>query len=116
MEAVALVSCGVATGFGAATERAGTKPGDTVAVIGIGGLGINAVQGARSAGAKRVIAIDPVEFKREMAMEMGATHTFSSIAEAQSAVPDPPWGHMCDRVVPPTGVGGGEIIETEEGR
>src|SRR3546814_15831204 len=69
MEAVALVSCGVATGFGAATERAGTKPGDTVAVIGIGGLGINAVQGARSAGAKRVIAIDPVEFKREMAME-----------------------------------------------
>ncbi|HEY9558873.1 MAG TPA: NDMA-dependent alcohol dehydrogenase [Acidimicrobiales bacterium] len=111
MEAVALVSCGVATGFGAATERAGTKPGDTVAVIGIGGLGINAVQGARSAGAKRVIAIDPVEFKREMAMEMGATHTFSSIAEAQSAVPDLTWGDMCDRVVLTTGVVEGDMIE-----
>ena len=77
--AVALVSCGVATGFGSATERAGTKPGDNVAVIGIGGIGINAVQGARIAGAKRIIAIDPVEFKREQAMEFGATHTYASI-------------------------------------
>src|SRR3546814_14573993 len=80
-------------------------------VIGIGGLGINAVQGARSAGAKRVIAIDPVEFKREMAMEMGATHTFSSIAEAQSAVPALTWGDMCDRGVRTTGVVEGVMIE-----
>ena len=50
-DAVALVSCGVATGFGSATERAGTQPGDTVAVVGVGGIGINAVQGARIAGA-----------------------------------------------------------------
>src|SRR3546814_14117775 len=54
MEAVALVSCGVDTGCGAATERAGTTLGDTVAVIGIGGLGIPAVQGAGSTGEQRV--------------------------------------------------------------
>ena len=57
-------------------------PGDTVVVVGIGGIGINAVQGATMAGAKRVIAVDPVEFKREKAMEFGATHTFASMEEA----------------------------------
>ena len=111
LHAVALVSCGVATGFGSATERAGTRPGDNVAVIGIGGIGINAVQGARAAGAKRVIAIDPVEFKRETAMEFGATHTYSSIDEAIAAVPDLTWGDMCDRVVLSAGVVEGEMIE-----
>ena len=56
--------------------------GDTVVVVGIGGIGINAVQGAKMAGATRVIAVDPVEFKREKAMEIGATHTFASMEEA----------------------------------
>ncbi len=69
------MSCGVATGWGSAVERAGTQAGDTVVVVGIGGIGINAVQGARMAGAKYIIAVDPVEFKREKAMEFGATHT-----------------------------------------
>ena len=64
LESVALVSCGVATGWGSATNRADVQPGDTVVVVGIGGIGINAVQGAKMAGAKRVIAVDPVEFKR----------------------------------------------------
>jgi len=111
MHAVALVSCGVATGFGSATERAGTRPGETVAVIGIGGIGINAVQGARAAGAKRVIAIDPVAFKREKASELGATHTFASIDEAMAAVPDLTWGDMCERVILSPGVVEGEMIE-----
>jgi S-(hydroxymethyl)glutathione dehydrogenase/alcohol dehydrogenase len=109
--AVALVSCGVATGFGSATERAGTRPGETVAVIGIGGIGINAVQGASIAGAARVIAIDPVEFKREQAMAFGATHTYSSIDEALSKVPDLTWGDLCDRVVLTAGVVEGTMIE-----
>lgn len=109
--AVALVSCGVATGFGSATERAGTKPGDNVAVIGIGGIGINAVQGARIAGAKRIIAIDPVEFKREQAMEFGATHTYASIEEANAAVPDLTWGDMCERVILSPGVVHGDMLE-----
>jgi S-(hydroxymethyl)glutathione dehydrogenase / alcohol dehydrogenase len=110
-EAVALVSCGVGTGFGAATERAGTQPGDTVAVIGVGGIGINAVQGARIAGAKRVIAIDPIEFKREEAMRFGATHTFASVDDALAAVPDLTWGQMCERVVLAAGVVHGDMIE-----
>ena len=111
LDVVALVSCGVATGFGSATERAGTKPGDNVAVIGIGGIGINAVQGAHLAGAKRVIAIDPVEFKREQAMQFGATHTYSSVEEALLAVPDLTWGEMCDRVVLSAGVVHGDMLE-----
>ena len=111
LDVVALVSCGVATGWGSAVHRAKVQPGDNVAVIGIGGVGINAVQGARMAGAKRVIAIDPVEFKREKAMEMGATHTFSSIDEALLAVPDLTWGDMCDAVILVPGVAKGDMIE-----
>ena len=110
-EAVALVSCGVATGWGSAVHRAKVKPGDNVAVIGVGGVGINAVQGAAMAGAKRVIAIDPVEFKREKAMEMGATHTYSSIEEALLAVPDLTWGDMCEGVILTPGVITGDMIE-----
>jgi NDMA-dependent alcohol dehydrogenase len=110
LEAVALVSCGVATGFGSATERAGTQAGDTVVVVGIGGIGINAVQGAASAGAQRVIAIDPIEFKREQAMEMGATHTFASMEEALPAVQELTWGHMAERVVMTPGVLYGEMM------
>ncbi len=109
--AAALVSCGVATGFGSSVNRAQVRPGDTVAIIGVGGVGINAVQGAKIAGAKRVIAIDPVEFKREKAMEFGATHTFSSIDEAMLAVPDLTWGDMCDKVIITVGVMKGELIE-----
>lgn len=109
---IALVSCGVATGFGAATTRAGTKPGDTVAVVGIGGVGINAIQGAAIAGAKRVIAVDPVEFKREQAMECGATHTYASMEEALEALPDLTWGEMCDKVILTMGVFHGEDLET----
>ena len=111
LEAVALVSCGVATGWGSATKRADTQPGDTVVVVGIGGIGINAVQGARMAGAKRIIAIDPVEFKREKAMEMGATHTFPSMAEAMQAVNEMTWGEMADRVILTPGVLYGHMME-----
>ena len=111
-ECVALVSCGVATGWGSATSRAGTQAGDTVVVVGIGGIGMNAVQGARMAGATRIIAIDPVEFKREKAMEFGATHTFSSMEEAIPAVMEMTWGQMADRVIMTPGVLRGEMMES----
>ncbi len=110
-EAVALVSCGVATGWGSATSRADVRPGETVVVVGIGGIGINAVQGAAMAGAKRVIAVDPVEFKREKAMEFGATHTFSSMEEAMPAVNELTWGQMADKVIMTPGVMYGELME-----
>ncbi|MEY4165898.1 MAG: hypothetical protein RL419_1740 [Actinomycetota bacterium] len=110
LEAAALVSCGVATGWGSATARAQTKPGDTVVVVGVGGIGMNAVQGAKMAGAKRVIAVDPVEFKREKAMEFGATHTYSSMAEALPALMEMTWGQMADRVIMTPGVLHGEMM------
>jgi NDMA-dependent alcohol dehydrogenase len=115
LDCVALVSCGVATGFGSAVERAGTQAGDTVVVVGIGGIGINAVQGARMAGARRVIAVDPVEFKREKAMELGATHTFASMDEAIPAVLEMTWGQMADRVIMTPGVLYGEMMAGANG-
>lgn len=111
MEAVALVSCGVATGFGSATERGNVQPGDTVVVVGIGGIGMNAVQGAKIAGARHVIAVDPVEFKREKATEFGATHTFSSMEEAFPAVQELSWGHMADKVIMTPGVLYGDMMQ-----
>ena len=56
LSAVALVSCGVTTGWGSAVYRARVKPGDTVVVVGVGGVGMNAVQGARSRGARTIVA------------------------------------------------------------
>jgi NDMA-dependent alcohol dehydrogenase len=82
LDKVVLLGCGVGTGWGSAVNSAETKPGQTIIIMGIGGIGINAVQGASHAGALHVIAVDPVEFKREMAMQMGATHTFANIDEA----------------------------------
>jgi len=109
--AVALVSCGVATGFGSAVTRAGIRPGDTVAVLGIGGVGISAVQGARVAGARRIIAVDPVEFKREQALRFGATHVYPSLDEAIAGVGQLTWGAMCDSVICTFGVMLGELLE-----
>src|SRR5205823_14139179 len=57
-------------------------PGQTMIVMGIGGIGINAVQGASHAGATHVIAVDPVAFKRETAEKLGATHSFATMDEA----------------------------------
>jgi NDMA-dependent alcohol dehydrogenase len=77
-----LVACGVPTGWGSATNAAGVRPGDVVIVMGVGGIGINAVQGARFVGAGHVIAVDPVAFKREKALELGATSAFETIEAA----------------------------------
>ncbi len=99
LECVCLVSCGVATGWGSATNRADVAPGDTVVVVGVGGIGMNAVQGAKAAGAARVIAVDPVEFKREKAMEFGATHTFASMEDALGEVTELTRGQMADKVI-----------------
>ena len=110
LDVVALVSCGVATGWGSAANRAGTQAGDTVVVVGCGGIGMNAVQGARMAGAKRIIAVDPLEFKREKAMEFGATHTYASMAEAIMPVMEMTYGQMADRVIMTPGVLYGEML------
>jgi S-(hydroxymethyl)glutathione dehydrogenase/alcohol dehydrogenase len=79
-------------------------------VVGIGGIGANAVQGAKLAGAKHVIAIDPIEFKREKAMQFGATHTAASMAEALPLVQQISWGTMANKVIMTMGVGSGAVI------
>jgi S-(hydroxymethyl)glutathione dehydrogenase/alcohol dehydrogenase len=78
----ALLGCGVPTGWGSAVNAAGVQPGQVVIVMGIGGIGINAVQGAAHAGATRVIAVDPVKLKREKALQLGASDAFESMDEA----------------------------------
>ena len=73
LDRAALIGCGVTTGLGAVFRTAKVEPGQTVAVIGCGGVGLNAVQGAYIAGAARVIAVDMVETKLKMAEQFGAT-------------------------------------------
>jgi NDMA-dependent alcohol dehydrogenase len=82
LTSMCLLSCAVGTGWGSAVNDAEVKPGDTVIVMGVGGVGINAVQGAAHAGAASVIAVDPVGFKRELALKLGATHAVAGMAEA----------------------------------
>jgi S-(hydroxymethyl)glutathione dehydrogenase/alcohol dehydrogenase len=77
-----LVACGVPTGFGSAVNAAGVRPGDVVLVMGAGGIGINAVQGAALSGAGEVIVVDPQPFKRETALKLGATRAFDNVADA----------------------------------
>jgi len=73
MDAASLLSCGVITGVGAVVNTAGLRAGQTCVVIGAGGVGLNAIQGARIAGAARIVAVDMTEEKLEIAKEFGAT-------------------------------------------
>ena len=99
LEKAVLVGCGVPTGWGSAVNTAAVRAGDTVMVSGVGGIGINAVQGARYAGAKYVVAVDPLENKREKAMELGATHAFATAGEAIAAITDLTRGQMADSAI-----------------
>lgn len=75
MECAALVGCGVTTGVGAVFNTAKVAPGSSVAVFGCGGVGLSVIQGARIAGAEKIIAIDTLEAKLAMAKQFGATDT-----------------------------------------
>jgi alcohol dehydrogenase len=74
LETAALFGCAVVTGAGAVLHTARTRPGDSVAVFGLGGVGLAAIMGAVLAGAHPIVAVDPVEPKRDLALELGATH------------------------------------------
>ncbi|MCV6968577.1 alcohol dehydrogenase [Mycobacterium bohemicum] len=108
--AASLVSCGVSTGWGSATVSAGTEPGDTVVVIGTGGVGMNALQGARAVGATHIVGVDPVDSKRDSAKFFGATHTVASAQEAIALVREITAGVMADRVIVTPGVVRVELI------
>ncbi|WP_298839009.1 Zn-dependent alcohol dehydrogenase [uncultured Roseobacter sp.] len=83
-EAACLVACGVITGVGAVVNAAGLRAGQDVVVIGAGGVGLNAIQGARIAGARRIIAVDMSEEKLQTARDFGAT-------DGVLATSDKPW-------------------------
>jgi alcohol dehydrogenase (nicotinoprotein) len=110
-EVAALVSCGVPTGWGSAVYAAGVRAGQTVVIYGAGGVGSNAVQGARYAGAKNVVVVDPVEFKRDMAKVFGATHTFADAKAAHDFVVETTWGQLADHAICTPGVLTSEIVD-----
>jgi S-(hydroxymethyl)glutathione dehydrogenase/alcohol dehydrogenase len=112
LDKAALVGCGVTTGWGSAVYAGQVEHGDTVVVVGAGGVGMNAVQGAALSGARHVIVVDPVEFKREQAQVFGATHTAASIDEALPLVMDLTWGALADKVICTMGVGEGKLLES----
>jgi S-(hydroxymethyl)glutathione dehydrogenase/alcohol dehydrogenase len=99
LDLACLVSCGVATGWGASVNAGDVRPGETVVVIGVGGVGMNAVQGARAAGASNIVAVDPVAWKLERAEIFGATHMAASLEEACARVGDITHGQMADCAV-----------------
>jgi S-(hydroxymethyl)glutathione dehydrogenase/alcohol dehydrogenase len=76
-----LLGCGVLTGVMSVTRRANVRPGDSVAVLGCGGVGLATILGARLVSAYPIVAVDPVESKRELALRLGATHTVDPAAE-----------------------------------
>ena len=78
LEEVALLGCAVMTGVGAVLNTASVRPGDSVLVIGCGGVGLSAIQGARIAGAAPIVAVDVLESKLQLAKELGATDTVLS--------------------------------------
>jgi S-(hydroxymethyl)glutathione dehydrogenase/alcohol dehydrogenase len=110
LDVACLLGCGVGTGWGAAVNTGEVAAGDTVVVVGVGGIGINAVQGAALAGAERILAIDPVEFKRQKALEFGATHTAADWDSGFDLLQELTWGRLANVVINTKGLGEGADI------
>lgn len=112
LDVAAIVGCGVPTGWGSAVYTADTQIGDTVVILGAGGVGMNAVQGAKHAGASNIVVVEPVEWKREAAIStFGATHAVGTIEEAAALVADLTHGVMADRTIIHLGVVPGDIVQ-----
>jgi S-(hydroxymethyl)glutathione dehydrogenase/alcohol dehydrogenase len=91
-----LIACGVLTGAGAVLNRASVEPGQTAAVFGVGGVGLNAIQALKLSNASRVIAVDALASKKSLALEFGATE-FVNAAETDvvEAIPPVDWSFEC---------------------
>jgi Zn-dependent alcohol dehydrogenase len=87
LQTIALFGCAVLTGAGAVLNTASVRPGQSVAVFGLGGVGLASVMAASAASAWPVVAVDPVEAKRKLALEVGATAAFAP-AEAEQGIKD----------------------------
>ena len=105
-----LVGCGITTGWGSAVKTAQVAPGDTVVVMGCGGIGSGAIQGARLAGAAHIVVVDIVEAKRAKAMQFGATHFVTSIEEALATVGEITKGVMAASAIITVGLAKGPMI------
>lgn len=110
LDKAALVGCGVTTGWGSSVYAAGVSAGETVVVMGMGGVGCGAVQGASLAGARHVILVDPSPFKREQAKVFGATHAVASVDEALPLLEDLTWGRLADKVIITVDVANGALV------
>ena len=105
LEVACLIGCGVQTGVGAVLNTASVERGSTVVVTGLGGVGISAVQGARIAGAARIIVSDPVASRRQAALSLGATDAVGGDAgELREAVADATGGRGADYAFETAGV------------
>jgi NDMA-dependent alcohol dehydrogenase len=104
LDRACLVGCAVNTGWGSAVNVAEVVPGDTVIVMGAGGIGAFAIQGAVHAGAANVIAVDPLPFKREMAGKFGATHVVGDMDEATELAQSMTNGQGADAAIITVGV------------
>lgn len=110
LRTAALAGCGVPTGFGSAVHAGAVQAGDITAIYGVGGIGINAVAGAAMAGAAHVVAIDPVPFKREMALRFGATAAFATAEEAGAMINEVSWGQGADQAILTAGIVDAEMV------
>jgi NDMA-dependent alcohol dehydrogenase len=110
LEVACLLGCSVGTGWGSAVNTGEVRPGDTVIVQGVGGIGANAVQGAAHAGASNVIAVDPVPIKREAAQTLGATHAVDNMNEATELAKSFTNGQGADVAIVTVGIMKGEIV------
>jgi len=104
LDRACLVGCAVNTGWGSAVNVAEVAPNDTVIVMGAGGIGAFAIQGAVHAGAANVIAVDPLPFKREMAGKFGATHMAGDMTEATELAQSMTNGQGADAAIITVGV------------
>jgi len=110
-EVACLVGCGVTTGYGSATRAAEVRPGEDVAVIGLGGVGTAALQGALNVDARRAFVVEPVEWKRNAALKFGATQAYPDITTATAGIAETTHGGMAQKVIVTVGQAKGEDID-----
>jgi S-(hydroxymethyl)glutathione dehydrogenase/alcohol dehydrogenase len=110
LDVASLLGCAVPSGWGAAVNAARVEPGHVVLILGAGGLGISAVQGAVHAGASRIVVVDPVESTHPIAIDFGATDAFADVQEAAELVRSLTNGQGADSAIVTVGVVRGEDL------
>lgn len=111
-EVACLVGCGVTTGYGSAVRSANIRPGQDVAIVGVGGVGMSALQGAVNAGARHIFVVEPVEWKRDQALKFGATHVYADIYAAMAGIAEATVGFMAHKVIVTVGEVHGADIDS----